>query len=78
MANVNETTSGQVIEDTVVPAGQPWSAELRKGDTVRIIDSEGRQVVDFLCCNLADRAERYNAANTIKLNNIYLKQGTVL
>ncbi len=73
------TIPGQVIEDTVVPACEPWSAEVRKGDVVRLVDIEGQQAVDFLCYDLADRAERYNAANTIKLNNnIYLGQGTVL
>jgi urea carboxylase-associated protein 1 len=79
MTEAHEITAGQVIEDTVVPACQPWSAEVCKGDIVRLIDLEGQQAVDFLCYNLADRAERYNAANTIKLNNsIYLGQDTVL
>lgn len=73
------TIEGQVIEDTVVPACEPWSAEVRKGDVVRLIDLEGQQAVDFLCYDLANKAERYNAANTIKLNNnIYLGKGTVL
>ena len=79
MTETHETTAGQVIEDTVVPACEPWSAKVSKGDIVRLIDLEGQQAVDFLCYNLADRAERYNAANTIKLNNsIYLGQDTVL
>ena len=79
MTETHETIAGQVIEDTLVPACEPWSAEVRKGDIVRLIDLEGQQAVDFLCYNLAARADRYNAANTIKLNNsIYLEQGTVL
>ncbi len=62
-----------IHEDTVVPACAPWSARIQKGDRLRLIDLEGRQAVDFLCYNAADPAERYNAANTIKLNNnIYL------
>ncbi len=68
-----------IHEDTVVPACAPWSARIRKGDRLRLIDLEGRQAVDFLCYNAADAADRYNAANTIKLNhNIYLGAGCVL
>ena len=68
-----------IHEDTVVPAGEPWSARVQKGDRLRLIDLEGRQAVDFLCYNAADPADRYNAANTIKLNHkIYLGEGCVL
>ena len=68
-----------IHEDTVVPACEPWSARIRKGDRLRLIDLEGRQAVDFLCYSAADPADRYNAANTIKLNNnIYLGRGSVL
>ncbi len=69
----------RVHEDTVVPPCTPWSARIRAGDRLRLIDLEGRQAVDFLCYNAADPAERYNAANTIKLNaSIYLGKGSVL
>ena len=79
MSHAHESVAGQSLEDTVVPACEPWSAEVRKGDVVRLVDLEGQQAVDFLCYNLAERAERYNAANTIKLNkSIYLGEGTTL
>ena len=68
-----------IHEDTVVPACEPWSARIQKGGRLRLIDLEGQQAVDFLCYSAADPAERYNAANTIKLgNNIYLGEGSVL
>ncbi len=68
-----------IHEDTVVPACAPWSARIKKGGRLRLIDLEGRQAVDFLCYNAADPSDRYNAANTIKLNhNIYLGAGCVL
>ncbi|MCH8998999.1 MAG: DUF1989 domain-containing protein [Proteobacteria bacterium] len=68
-----------IHEDTVVPACEPWSARIQKGDRLRLIDLEGRQAVDFLCYDAADPTDRYNAANTIKLNhNIYLGEGCVL
>ncbi len=79
MSGKHSNAPGHVIEDTLVPACKPWSAEVRKGDVVRLIDLEGQQAVDFLCYNLANTDERYNAANTIKLNSsIYLGQDTVL
>ncbi|MCH8038631.1 MAG: DUF1989 domain-containing protein [Proteobacteria bacterium] len=68
-----------IHEDTVVPACEPWSARIQKGGRLRLIDLEGRQAVDFLCYDAADPTDRYNAANTIKLNhNIYLGEGCVL
>ncbi len=68
-----------IHEDTVVPAGEPWSARIRQGDMLRLIDLEGRQAIDFLCYNAASPAERYNAANTMKLNkSIFLGKGSVL
>lgn len=68
-----------IHQDTIIPACAPWSARIQKGDMLRLIDLEGRQAVDFLCYNSASPAERYNAANTMKLNkNIYLGKGCVL
>jgi uncharacterized protein YcgI (DUF1989 family) len=68
-----------VHEDTVVPACAPWSARIRKGDLLRLVDLEGRQAIDFLCYSAADPKDRYNAANTMKLNkSIYLGRGSGL
>lgn len=69
----------RVHEDTIVPACEPWSAHIGKGDILRIIDLQGQQAVDFLCYSAADPTDRYNAANTIKLNkNIYLGKACIL
>ena len=63
---------------TVDPGGS-WSAILRAGDRVRIVDLEGQQAVDFLCYNALDVRDRYNAANTMKMaENLYINAGTVL
>src|SRR5579885_3518995 len=49
---------------------------VRAGDHLRIIDLEGQQAVDFLVYDAANHANRYNAANTIKLNrSIYVGAG---
>jgi len=49
---------GRVVEDRVVPAGEPWARVLTRGQTLRIVDLEGRQAVDFLCYNAANPEER--------------------
>lgn len=68
-----------IISNEIVPACQPWSALVRKGQFLRLVDLEGQQAIDFLCFNADDPAERYHAPNTIKIpGNIYLSKGSVL
>jgi hypothetical protein len=63
----------------VVPAGEPFMKEIRKGQVLRILDLEGNQAVDTLFYSAADPEERYDANNTIReQGNIYLTAGTVL
>jgi len=67
------------ILDEIVPARAPWTHVVRKGQTLRIVDLEGNQAVDFLMYALADDAERYSAQDTIAAQaNIFLKEGSVL
>lgn len=70
---------GEVVLDEIVPARAPWTAVVRKGQTLRIIDLEGNQAVDFLMYALDDDAERYSAQDTIAAQgNIFLREGSVL
>lgn len=70
---------GTVIHDEVVPARAPWLHLVKKGQTLRIIDLEGNQAVDFLVYNAHDDAERYSAQDTIAAQgNIFLREGSVL
>jgi uncharacterized protein len=70
---------GKVVLDEVVPARAPWTAVVRKGQTLRIVDMEGNQAVDFLMYALDDDAERYSAQDTIAAQgNIFLREGSVL
>jgi len=65
--------------DEIVPARQPWSGVVQRGQILRIVDLEGRQAVDFLCYNVDDTQERYHAPNTIKAaGTISLTKGHVL
>src|SRR5580765_5729738 len=70
---------GEIRHDEVVAARAPWDHVLRKGQTLRIVDLEGNQAVDFLMYALADDAERYSAQDTIAAQgNIFLKTGSIL
>ena len=74
-----EDLPGKVIHDDVVAARAPWSHVVRRGQTLRIVDLEGNQAVDFLVYSLADDAERYSAQDTIAAQgNIFLRPGSVL
>jgi len=35
--------------ESIVPSGKPWSATLKQGQRLRIIDIEAEHGVDFLC-----------------------------
>ena len=39
----------QLILEETVPAKEPWSRVINKGDILKITDLEGQQAVDFLC-----------------------------
>lgn len=70
---------GTVVLDEIVPPGEPWGKVIIKGQILRIIDLEGCQAVDFLCYNAINSIERYNAADTMKIQgNICLHKGTKL
>ena len=58
---------GKILQDAVIAPNDNWSGVLSPGQTLRIVDLEGKQAVDFLC---------YNAGDTMKYNkNVYLGAG---
>lgn len=68
-----------VARDERIAPGAAWSAVVARGQTLRIVDLEGRQAVDFLCYAAQDRAERYHAPNTIKrARTLLLTEGHTL
>lgn len=70
----------EFIENSIIDARESWSRVLNKGETLRIVDLEGKQAVDFLCWNSENYDDRYAAADTIKINKtgIFLTTGTTL
>ncbi|WP_086619615.1 urea amidolyase associated protein UAAP2 [Erythrobacter tepidarius] len=71
--------AGTIVHDEIVPARAPWLHHIAKGQTLRIVDLEGNQAVDFLIYCAADDAERYSAQDTVAAQgNLFLRTGTVL
>ena len=72
------TEGGEMQADTIAPGGS-WSGIVKRGETLKIIDLEGQQGVDFLCYSAANPEERYHAANTLKrAGTLRLTTGHVL
>ncbi|WP_028081576.1 urea amidolyase associated protein UAAP2 [Solimonas soli] len=67
----------RAVYDFTIPATQPWSGSLRRGQVLRIVDLEGQQAVDTLFYNAADFSERYSAQDTLcAQNGAYVTTGT--
>ena len=65
------------IYDQEIPARQPWSRIIRKGQILRIIDLQGNQAVDTLFYRADDPSERYSAQDTmVNQGNIFITTGT--
>ena len=65
------------IYDHVIPARQPWSHMVRKGQVLRIVDVEGQQAVDTLFYAAHDFGERYCAQATLAAQgSAYVGTGT--
>ncbi|KPP88208.1 MAG: urea amidolyase associated protein UAAP2 [Erythrobacter sp.] len=75
----SENLPGRIIHDEIVPARAPWIHHVKAGETLRIVDTEGNQAVDFLIYSAADDTERYSAQDTVAAQgNIFLREGSVL
>ncbi len=67
------------IYRAVVPAGEPWIREIRRGQFFRIVDLKGNQAADTLFYNAHNYSDRYSAQDTIReQRNIYLTTRTRL
>jgi uncharacterized protein len=67
------------VYDFTILAGDPWMHEIKRGQTLRIIDVEGNQAADTLFYNAHDQADRYSGQDTIREQGaLYLTTGTQL
>ena len=80
MKTVNSTREPRVASyNRIVPARQPWSGLVRKGQHIRIVDLEGQQAVDTLFYSAADYSERYCAQSTLAAQgSAYIGAGTLI
>ncbi|AFW02678.1 urea carboxylase [Gluconobacter oxydans] len=63
----------------VIGAGEPYVFNVRKGQTLRLLDLEGNQAVDTLFYNATNTRERYDVQRTIRRQKaLFLTTGTVL
>jgi uncharacterized protein len=55
---------GPVVSDQIIPPKEYLGLELKGGQTLRIVDVEGKQVPDLVCFNLANPKERLSTNNS--------------
>jgi uncharacterized protein YcgI (DUF1989 family) len=61
---------------TIIPPRSGTAFVLRKGQQLKVVDLEGEQVSDFVCYNLADKAEYLSSGRTIDYaETIFLTKG---
>lgn len=71
--------NARVVLDHEIAAGTPWSAVIRKGQYLRIVDSHGQQAVDTLFYRADDLQERYSGQDTLRSQgSAYIGTGTRL
>ena len=76
---ISELKPENAILNQICLAGDPWMAEVKKGQIFRILDCEGNQAVDTLFYSAANADERYSAVDTIaRQRQLYLTTGSVL
>ena len=83
MTELSEKRAGTAVIDEVVAACAPWSAVVRAGQKLQIIDLHGNQAVDTLFYGFVDGrpdpALRYCAQATVAAQrNIFLTTDSVL
>jgi hypothetical protein len=61
---MNSAPEGHVVRDEVIPVAGYLGLELRDGQTLRIVDIEGKQVPDLVCFNLSNPSERLSTNNS--------------
>lgn len=67
------------IDSKTVMAGDYYLQEVKAGQTIRIVDTEGNQAADTLFYNAHNVEERYSATDTIQLQGgLYLTAGSKL
>lgn len=68
MHSQSAAIAGDIVLDRILAPRGYLACEVRRGETVRIIDLEGQQVVGLTCFNLDKLDEKLSSPNTLGLN----------
>jgi urea carboxylase-associated protein 2 len=55
------------LRHEIIPAGWYWSATVRRGEALRIVNPGGAAAVSAMLWHAAEPSERFNAGDTVKL-----------
>ncbi|MDB5871556.1 MAG: hypothetical protein JWQ07_998 [Ramlibacter sp.] len=70
---------GAELHHETVPGGWYWTTRLRRGQAVRLINSDGTSAVSLIAWSHADTSERVNTADTMKIQwSTGLRKGRVI
>jgi urea carboxylase-associated protein 2 len=73
------TPAAEILAEATIPSGGYWTRTLGRGQRLRITDVDGRQACSLLAFNADQPSERFNAPDTVKIQNqIFLTAGRVL
>ncbi len=74
-----EIDPARIVREHVIAGGGYWSCVIARGSTLRLVDLEGSRGVSALFYNADQPSERYNAPDTVKIQNtIFPSAGRVL
>jgi uncharacterized protein YcgI (DUF1989 family) len=59
---------GRIVKEWIIPAKEYSAFTLRRGQVLRFVDIEGKQVPDLVCFNEHDLMEHLNMGNSLLLN----------
>jgi uncharacterized protein YcgI (DUF1989 family) len=70
---------GKILKEWIIAAKEYSAFTIRRGQTLRFVDIEGKQVPDLVCFNEGDLTEHLNMGNSLLLNKRReLRQGDAL
>jgi urea carboxylase-associated protein 2 len=68
-----------IVQREIIPGGWYWTATVARGEALRILNSSGTPGVSLFFWSAADPSERYNSADTVKIQwTAELRKGRVL
>lgn len=70
---------GEIVSREIVAPRGPWSATIKRGQVLTIVDLDGNQAIDFLAYDAVDTTLAYSAQATLQeQSSIFLTTGSVL